>query len=81
VREPSPDLQANAHMRRLMEELTSTENNIAFARQAYNDGVTRYNTARETFPAVIIANPMGFTEAQLFEIEAPREREAPKVTF
>lgn len=81
VVEAYPDLKANAHMGRLMEELTSTENKIAFARQAYNDGVTRYNTARETFPAVIIANPMGFTEAQLFEIEAPREREAPKVTF
>lgn len=79
--EAYPDLKANQNMAQLMEELTSTENKIAFARQAYNDAVTSYNTSRETFPNVIIANTMGFRDAQLFEIEAPKEREAPKVTF
>jgi LemA protein len=79
--EAYPDLKANENMAQLMEELTSTENKVAFARQAYNDAVTSYNTSRETFPNVIIANAMGFTEAQLFEIEAPKEREAPKVQF
>jgi LemA protein len=76
-----PDLKANQHMSQLMEELTSTENKIAFARQAYNDAVTRYNTTRETFPNVLIANPFGFTEAVLFEVESESEREAPNVSF
>jgi LemA protein len=79
--ESYPDLKANQNMSQLMEELTSTENKIAFARQAYNDSVTTYNTGREQFPAVIIANMFGFTEAQLLEIEEPKEREAPKVSF
>lgn len=79
--ESYPDLKANQNMTQLMEELTSTENKIAFARQAYNDSVTTYNTGREQFPAVIIANMFGFTEAQLLEIEEPKEREAPKVSF
>jgi LemA protein len=79
--ESYPDLKANQNMAQLMEELTSTENKIAFARQAYNDSVTTYNTGRETFPNVIIANMFGFTEAQLLEIEEPKEREAPKVSF
>jgi LemA protein len=79
--EAYPDLKANQTMAQLSEELTSTENKVAFARQAYNDAVTEYNTSRETFPNVLIANPFGFTEAQLFEIETPKEREAPKVSF
>jgi LemA protein len=79
--EAYPDLKANQTMAQLSEELTSTENKISFARQGYNDAVTLYNTACQKFPAVIIANAMGFYEAQLFEIEAPKEREAPKVSF
>ena len=80
--ESYPDLKANQNMMQLSEELTSTENKVAFSRQAYNDAVMGYNTARETFPNVIIANTMGFTPAQLFELEAPAvERAAPKVSF
>jgi LemA protein len=79
--EAYPDLKANQTMSQLMEELTSTENKVAFSRQAYNDAVMIYNTARERFPAVTIANMMNFQEAALFEITAPAEREAPKVKF
>lgn len=79
--ESYPDLKANTTMSQLMEELTSTENRIAFARQSYNDSVMTYNTAREVFPAVVLATPMGFSEAELFEIEAPEERQAPQVSF
>ncbi len=79
--EAYPDLKANQTMAQLSEELTSTENKVAFSRQAYNDAVTEYNTSRETFPNVLLANPFGFSEAQLFEIETPTEREAPKVSF
>lgn len=81
VVEAYPDLKANQTMAQLMEELTSTENKVSFARQAYNDVVMRYNIARETFPAVVVANLFGFTLAQLFEITAAQEREAPKVNF
>jgi len=76
-----PQLKADANMRQLSEELTSTENKVAFARQAYNDVVMVYNTARELFPAVVIANVAGFGAAQLYEIEVAAEREAPKVKF
>ena len=76
-----PDLKANQTMSQLMEELTSTENKVAFSRQAYNDAVTAYNTTRETFPSVLIAGPFGFQSAVLFEIENEAEREAPKVSF
>jgi LemA protein len=79
--ESYPDLKANQNMMQLTEELTSTENRVAFARQAYNDAVTEYNIAREKFPNVIIANSMGFTEAPLFEVETKEERQAPKVQF
>jgi LemA protein len=81
VAEAYPDLKANQNMMQLTEELTSTENKISFSRQAYNDSVMQYNTACETFPNVIIANTFNFTTAQLFEIEAPAERQAPKVQF
>ncbi len=81
VVERYPDLKGNQQMGQLMEELTSTENKVAFARQAYNDAVMQYNTGRERFPAVLLANAMGFQAAALFEIEAPEQREAPKVTF
>ena len=79
VSEAYPDLKANQNMAQLTEELTSTENRIAFARQAYNDAVMTYNNARETFPGVLLAG--GFQPAQLFELSAPAEREAVKVAF
>ncbi|MBV9463841.1 MAG: LemA family protein [Verrucomicrobiae bacterium] len=79
--EAYPDLKANQNMMQLSEELTSTENKVAFARQAYNDSVMTYNNARETFPSVLIAGPFGFGPAQLFEIENAAQREAPKVSF
>jgi LemA protein len=75
--EAYPDLKADANMRQLSEELTSTENRVAFARQGYNDAVTQYNTARETFPSNIIANSFGFQEAPLLVIEDDTQREAP----
>lgn len=81
VVERYPDLKGNQQMGQLMEELTSTENKVAFARQSYNDAVMQYNTGRERFPAVLLANAMGFQPAALFEIEAPEQREAPKVAF
>ena len=81
VVERYPDLKANQTMGQLMEELTSTENKVAFARQAYNDAVMNYNVAREKFPAVMLAGAMGFQPATLFEITETREREAPKVSF
>lgn len=76
-----PDLKANQNMAQLMEELTSTENKVSFARQAYNDAVMNYNTAREQFPDTFIANLFNFKEAQLFEIENTVERQAVKVSF
>ena len=79
--EQYPDLKANQTMSQLMEELGSTENKVAFARQAYNDAVMEYNISREKFPNVLIAGPFGFKEAVLFEISAPEEREAVKVSF
>jgi LemA protein len=81
VAEAYPDLKANQNMLALQEELTSTENKVAFARQAFNDAVMGYNTARETFPNVIVANMTGFSPASFFELESPKEREAPKVAF
>jgi LemA protein len=65
----------------LQEELTSTENKIAFARQAYNDAVMTYNTTREVFPNVFVANLSNFPPADLFEVTAPGEREAVQVKF
>ena len=79
VAEAYPDLKANQTMSQLMEELSSTENRIGFARQAYNDAVMTYNNARETFPGMLVAG--SFAPAQLFEIQAPAEREAVKVAF
>lgn len=77
--EAYPDLKANQNFLALQEELTSTENRIGFARQAYNDAATRYNTAREVFPANLISG--GFPRAELFEIQSPGEREVPQVKF
>jgi LemA protein len=80
--ESYPDLKANQNMLALQEELTSTENRIAFARQAFNDGVTAYNIAREKFPGSIIANMFNFTQAELLKsIEAEEERKTPRVSF
>lgn len=81
VSEQYPDLKANQNMMQLTEELTSTENKIAFARQAYNDSVMTYNTTRETFPNVVFAGMFGFLPAELFKIEDATERNAPKVQF
>ena len=81
VQEKYPELQANQNMLQLTEELTSTENKIGFARQAYNDSVMTYNNTRETFPNVVLAGALGFLPAELFKIEDPTERNAPKVQF
>ena len=80
--EAYPDLKANQNMMQLSEELTGTENKIAFARQAFNDSVTEYNTAIEQFPANLMAGSFQFRPAQLMEsTEAPEERKAVKVQF
>jgi len=79
--EAYPDLKANQNMMQLTEELTTTENKISFARQAYNDAVMVYNTKRESFPANMVANTFNFTAAMLFEIEDEAQKEAPKVSF
>jgi len=81
VAESYPDLKANQNMLALQEELSATENKIAFARQAYNDSVMGYNTQREVFPTSLIAGMFNFQEAKLLEVEQPAEREAPKVSF
>jgi LemA protein len=78
--EAYPDLKANQNMLALQEELTSTENKISFARQAFNDSATAYNNQRQVFPAVMVANMMGFTPAELLQVEEAA-REAPKVSF
>jgi len=82
VFEAYPDLKANQNILQVQEELTSTENKIAFARQAYNDTVMEYNTGRETFPESIFAGMFGFAAATLLEAtESAEERKAPKVSF
>jgi LemA protein len=81
VSENYPQLKADATMRGLMEELTSTENRIAFARQAYNDAVLAYNNGRETFPQVFVANTFGFVAAEFFKVENEAERASPTVKF
>ena len=81
VAEAYPDLKANQNMMQLSEELTSTENKVAFARQAYNDGVLFYNNKREVFPNSIIANSFAFVPATLLEIESQEARKAVKVSF
>lgn len=79
--EAYPDLKANQNMMQLSEELTSTENKVAFARQAYNDAVMGYNNSREMFPNSIVANSFSFQPAQLLEIESPEKRAVPQVKF
>ncbi len=81
VAEAYPDLKANQNMMQLTEEMTSTENRIAFARQAYNDSVMAYNNKREVFPSNIVAGMFNFAHAALLEITEPAKREAPKVSF
>ena len=82
VFEAYPDLKANQNILQVQEELTSTENKIAFARQAYNDTVMEYNTKREDFPETIFAGMFGFQAATLLEAtESAEERKAPKVSF
>jgi LemA protein len=81
VSEAYPDLKANQNMMQLSEELTTTENKVAFARQAYNDSVMQYNTLRESFPNNFFAGWFNFQQAELLEIEDEAKREVPKVTF
>lgn len=78
--EAYPDLKADQTMVRVMEELSSTENRIAFARQAFNDGVTLYNTKREVFPSNLVATSFNFKQAELLEV-APQVKAAPRVSF
>jgi LemA protein len=80
--EAYPDLKANQNMAQLTEELTATENKVAFSRQAYNDAVTTYNTYRQTFPPILFANLFGHAQdAQLLEFDSAAIAEAPKVQF
>lgn len=81
VMEAYPDLKADETIRDLTEELSSTENRVAFSRQAYSDAVMLYNTAREQFPAVFVASVFSFKEADLFEVDSPEMSRAVKVSF
>ncbi|MFN0070607.1 MAG: LemA family protein [Chloroflexota bacterium] len=81
VSEAYPDLKANQNMLALQEELASTENRVGFSRQAYNDSVMEYNTARETLPASLFAGALGFSAEALFTITDDAERAVPKVQF
>ena len=79
--EAYPDLKANENMMQLSEELTTTENKVSFARQAFNDAVMLYNNARESFPGNIVAGWFSFRPAELLEIESEEKREVPQVSF
>ncbi len=79
--EAYPDLKANENMMQLSEELTTTENKVAFARQAYNDSVMDYNTLRESFPNNFFAGWFNFGPAELLDIEDESKREVPEVSF
>ncbi|MDD5333464.1 MAG: LemA family protein [Rhodoferax sp.] len=80
--EAHPDLKANQTMMQLSEELSSTENKVAFARQAFNDSVMEFNTCVESFPDLVFAGAFGFPRAELLALENPaEERQAPKVSF
>ncbi len=76
-----PDIKANQTMEKLMEELSTMENKVAFSRQRYNDDVMKYNTYREQFPNSIVASNRGFKEAALFEIENPEYKKPQRVSF
>ena len=81
VAENYPNLKADQHMRQIQEELTTTENKIAFARQYYNDEVNRLNVAVQTFPDSVIAGMTGFAKSEFFQVENLTERDVPKVKF
>jgi len=81
LREAYPELKANQHVSRLMEELASAENRVAFARQSYNDSVTSYNTKRQTFPTNLFAGMLGFSEAALFQVNSDAERQVVQVSL
>ncbi|KAM3100833.1 LemA family protein [Phormidesmis sp. 146-35] len=81
ISEAYPDLKADQTMTRVMEELSSTENKVAFARQAFNDGVTVYNTKREVFPSNLVAGAFNFAAAELLAEVAPEVKAAPRVSF
>ena len=81
VAESYPTLQADAQVSGLREELTSTENRVAFARQAYNDAATRFNSAAETFPGIVVARSFGFEAASLLEDREPAIQQAPRVAL
>ena len=81
LRESYPDLKASSNMKALSEELTSTENKISFARQAFNDSVTSFNISIQMFPNILFAGMFGFKTAELFEVEDPTQREGVKVSF
>jgi LemA protein len=79
--EAYPDLKANQNMMHFQEELSTTENKVAFARQAFNDAVMNYNNGCESFPGSIVANTFNFKTAEFLDIEAPEKREVPQVAF
>jgi len=79
--EDYPDLKADQQLRDLHDELATTENRVAFARQAYSDAAMRYNVLREQFPSNIIASRFQFMDADLFELDSPESREPVKVSF
>jgi LemA protein len=81
VSEAYPELRADQNMMQLSEELTTTENRVAFARQHYNDAVLAYNNRREAVPATFFARMLGFQPAAFFEIDSPEERQVPRVSF
>ena len=81
VAEAYPDLKANQNMMQVSEELTSTENKVAFSRQSFNDAVMSYNNACQVFPNNLLAGAFGFQPAEMLQIEDPAKREAPKVSF
>ena len=79
--EAYPDLKADTHMSQLMEELSSTENKVAFARQAFNDAVMSYNNACENFPSNVVANTFSFKHSEFLDIGDEQKREVPRVAF
>jgi LemA protein len=81
IAEAYPQLRASENMQQLQEELSSTENRVAFARQAYNDMVLAYNTSQQEFPTVLVARTFGHSPVDLFEVSVPDVRQAPKVKF
>ncbi|MFO0891536.1 MAG: LemA family protein [Isosphaeraceae bacterium] len=81
VAESYPELKANQNMIALQQELSATENQIAAARQIFNNSIMQYNTTLQSFPTNLVANALGFAPAQLFELETEKERQVPQVSF